>query len=376
MPLAIELVAPQAASLPLLVITERIKKDLSVVAADRPDLPARQRSMVACFNFSYERLTDPAKLLFTRLSVFVGGANPITISEICEIEDWENSIVELVDKRLVRFEEQRYRMHPMVRRYGLEVLEKSGERKKYEQNFAGFFKNLIDVVYSQLNKEDAAKWIGVASLERENIFSGMMWYFGQNIWDKVIDYAYSLDDIFERAGFWTDRKEAIKLSVKAANAKDDKKGLGRLTHNLGIVEQQMGDYAEAERLYGQSLKIDEELGDKSGISRSLHQLGMIKQDTGDYAEAEKLYGQSLKINEELGDRSGIAGSLGQLGRLAEVRGDDEKALKNYLIASLMFQELKSPFAKAVEGWINRMKQSLGENRFQEIYRKIKSKLER
>lgn len=149
MPLAIELVATQAASLPLLVIKERIEKDLSVIAADRPDLPLRQRNMAACFNFSYERLTNPAKLLFTRLSVFVGGANPFTISEICEIKDWENLIVELVDKRLVRFEEQRYRMHPMVRRYGLEVLEKSGEREKCEQKFAEFFKDLIDAVLMQ-----------------------------------------------------------------------------------------------------------------------------------------------------------------------------------------------------------------------------------
>ena len=39
------------------------------------------------------------------------------------------------------------------------------------------------------------------------------------------------------------------------------------------------------RLYEQSLKLAEALGDKAGVASSLHQLGMVQQEQGNYAEA-------------------------------------------------------------------------------------------
>ncbi|MEU4522939.1 CHAT domain-containing protein, partial [Amycolatopsis sp. NPDC024027] len=69
----------------------------------------------------------------------------------------------------------------------------------------------------------------------------------------------------------------------------------RWHHQLGVLAQARGDYAEAERRYTDSLTVKEELGDRAGMASSYHQLGILAQARGDYAEAERRYTDSLTI---------------------------------------------------------------------------------
>ncbi len=48
-------------------------------------------------------------------------------------------------------------------------------------------------------------------------------------------------------------------------------------HNLGVIAQEQGDYAEARRLYEQNLEVFKQLGDQSGRATTLHNLGAIAQ---------------------------------------------------------------------------------------------------
>ena len=100
-------------------------------------------------------------------------------------------------------------------------------------------------------------------------------------------------------------------------------------HQLGILAQQRGDYAEAARQYQRSLDINERLGDQAGMASSYHQLGILAQLQGDYAEAARQYQRSLDINERLGDQAGMASSYHQLGILAQLRGDYAEAARQY-----------------------------------------------
>ncbi|MFF0154529.1 tetratricopeptide repeat protein, partial [Micromonospora sp. NPDC005203] len=110
-------------------------------------------------------------------------------------------------------------------------------------------------------------------------------------------------------------------------------------HQLGMLAQRRGDYAEAERRYQQSLTIDEELGDRAGMSSSYHQLGMLAQFRGDYVEADRRYQQALTIKEELGDRASMSKSYHQLGIIAQFRGDYVEAERRYQQALTIKEEL-------------------------------------
>ncbi|RSM47518.1 hypothetical protein DMB66_48115 [Actinoplanes sp. ATCC 53533] len=111
------------------------------------------------------------------------------------------------------------------------------------------------------------------------------------------------------------------------------------THQLGILAQARGDYAEAERRYQQSLTTSEELGNRVGMATGYHQLGMIAQARGDYAEAERRYQQSLTIKEELGNRAGAAASYHELGNLAYLTGDYAEAERRYQQSLTISEEL-------------------------------------
>lgn len=327
--------------MPLSILKEQVLKSLASISAERPDLPERQRSIESCFNFSFERLTPEAKLLFLRLSIFPNGAISEAISSICKIDQWQLLAIELVKKGLIRFEEQRYKMHPLVRRFALDMLDKSGERKIFEENFAKEYANLIVTAFNQSDKEDAARWMKLIISERENIIAGGKWYFDQKDWDMVIPYSYYIDRVFIKAGLWTNRKEMLKLGIYAAKMKANKKNEAAMMLNLGVAEQDIGNFLNAEKFYRQSFNIYKKLNDKSGLARALHQLANIKQLKGNFSDSAKYYHKSFILFEELGDKYGMAGILQNLGSLKKLIGDYDKAEEFYKKSLLIYKELNS-----------------------------------
>ncbi len=128
-------------------------------------------------------------------------------------------------------------------------------------------------------------------------------------------------------GAWDQEAALVQDTLRRLPSESDRRGAW--IHQLGMLAQRRGDYAEAERLYRQSLEINEPLGNLAGMAASYHQLGMLAQDRGNYPDAERLYRQSLEINEPLSNLAGMATSYGQLGSLAQSRGDYPEAERLY-----------------------------------------------
>ncbi|WP_231395424.1 tetratricopeptide repeat protein, partial [Dolichospermum circinale] len=53
-------------------------------------------------------------------------------------------------------------------------------------------------------------------------------------------------------------------------------------HNLGILAQQMREYAQARDFYQQALAICIEFGDRYSQARTYHHLGIVAQEMGEY----------------------------------------------------------------------------------------------
>jgi tetratricopeptide (TPR) repeat protein len=390
MPLAIELVAPQATELPLPVLLRRVKGSLAAVAADRPDLPPRHRSVEATLRLSYQGLSPEAQRLLARLAVFPGGAYPYEFQDpdgqatdairlVSDLADWEPAAVELVGKGLLRLEGQRYGMHGLVRQYGLERLEEAGERAEVERQAAEFFLALAQLSNSLMGTDQARAGLAMVETERANLLWGQEWHAEQEEWDGAIAYGYALGQPFSTWGYWADSLLVIQRAAAAAESKGDKGHQSALMSNLGIVTQDQGDYQAARRYYEQSLEIAqalgyragvalatwglgniayaqgdydeargkcqealavfEELGDRKNKAGVLHQLGVLAQDQRDYPAARRYYQQSLEIKQTLGDRAGVSRSLHQLGTLAQDQGDYAAARRFYQQAGETFQDL-------------------------------------
>jgi tetratricopeptide (TPR) repeat protein len=132
-------------------------------------------------------------------------------------------------------------------------------------------------------------------------------------------------------------------------------------HQLGMVAQDRGRLAQAERWYRKSLDIAEDLGNRPGMASGYHQLGMVAQDRGLLEDAERWYRKSLDIKEDLGNRPGMANSYGQLGLLAEARRRPQLALEWIIRCVTVFDEFPHPLTGPGPSHLARLTTQLGED---------------
>ncbi len=150
LPLAIELAAARVRLLSPTAILERLGRSLDLGGGAR-DLPERQRTLRGAVAWSYELLPDPERRLFARLSAFADGWSAEAALTVADPDgelgiDLLAGLESLADKSLIRVEdgrgdpsppETRFSLHPLLREYGLERLDESGERPDTEARFAG-----------------------------------------------------------------------------------------------------------------------------------------------------------------------------------------------------------------------------------------------
>ncbi len=73
MPLAIELAAARVRLLPLSEILMRLERRLAFLTGGPRDLPARQQTLVATIDWSYNLLEPDEQTALKHLAVFAGG---------------------------------------------------------------------------------------------------------------------------------------------------------------------------------------------------------------------------------------------------------------------------------------------------------------
>ncbi|MDT9210392.1 CHAT domain-containing tetratricopeptide repeat protein, partial [Limnospira sp. PMC 1252.20] len=121
-----------------------------------------------------------------------------------------------------------------------------------------------------------------------------------------------LGDIQQNRGNWEEAERLYQQYLEVMTELGDRKGMASSWGVLGEIQRNRGNWEEAERLYQQCLAIETELGDRKGMATSWGQLGDIQQNRGNWEEAERLYQQSLALRTELGDRAGMATSYNLL----------------------------------------------------------------
>jgi predicted ATPase/DNA-binding CsgD family transcriptional regulator len=132
LPLAIELAAAASNSLPLSALLSRSVDTTVPTLGNRRGIPARHQNLRSTMAYSSALCSPQAQLLWTRMSVFRGGAHLEAVESVCaggalEPDDVWAAVGELVDKSVVIFEGSRYRMLTTIRNFGAEKLAEAGE---------------------------------------------------------------------------------------------------------------------------------------------------------------------------------------------------------------------------------------------------------
>ena len=124
LPLAVELAAARIKVLTPEQILNRLDRRFDTLRSTTRDAPARQRTLRATIDWSYQLLAEEERALFARLAVFAGSFD-LESAEVVAEADLE-LLESLVDKSLLRrTHEGRLFMLETIREYGLERFDES-----------------------------------------------------------------------------------------------------------------------------------------------------------------------------------------------------------------------------------------------------------
>jgi non-specific serine/threonine protein kinase len=359
LPLAIELAAAHIRMLSPQSLLARMEKRFQLLTGGARDLPARQQTMRDAIAWSYELLSEDEKLLFRRLSVFVGGCALEAIEAVCDGTgdlkvDMLSGVASLVDKSLVRQSEQTYGdeaqfcMLETIREYGLECLATSGESEALQQRHAAFYLALAEEAEPELKGSWQAAWLERLEREHGNFRLALQWAkeegkaeLGLRLCGALVRF-WMVRNHFREARGWLEGFLDLAETEGASASVQAKALLG-----LGSITRALGDYVTAGLFCERSLVLYRELDDKRGIANSLTTLATAVFEQDNNQRGVQLLEESLALRRELQDKWGIAISLNNLGTIAYKEGDYERARVFYEESLILRQELEDKQGLAI-----------------------------
>lgn len=129
---------------------------------------------------------------------------------------------------------------------------------------------------------------------------------------------------------------ALQERLKAPAA-----SLGGAYNSLGGLLRQRGDYMKARQQFVRAAELWEQAygPEDARVGRVLNNLGLVSQDLGDYAQAVINYRKSLAIQEKAGDSPSLAAVLQNLASAMQEQGGLDDALPLYRRAIAMYERI-------------------------------------
>jgi predicted ATPase/class 3 adenylate cyclase len=349
LPLAIELAAARIKLLAPRALLARLEDRLEFLTGGARDSPARQQTLRNAIAWSYDLLGENEQKLFRRLSVFVGGCTVDAVEAVAGDNPARVSFLDqlgsLLDKSLLRQVEgtdgePRFVTLEMLREFGLEELEASGEQQTIRHRHANFFLALAEQAEASLEGVEQVQWMERMEQEHDNLRAALEWSATAEGTEQMCwRLAGTLGLFWEVRGHFSEGRERLSAILSTKTAQGRTSARAQLLARAAELAYRQSDYPATVSLAGESLAICREVGDKQGIASALIKLGNAATEEGDYATASAFLEEALTIWRELEDKHGTARALISLGwaalrpgdyRLANARLEEALALSHEL----------------------------------------------
>lgn len=375
-PVALELAAVQVDAYPIDQIVT-LMADRVRMLQRRGGRASRHKTLEAAIDWSYGLLSPQEKLLFNRLSVFVGGWTLDIAKNACadgEISEGEvlhllaglvrRSLVQTVTKKGLH----RYRMLEMIRQFGLGRLEASGELEMMlERRTAAY----VDLAQRSFDDGDRGNWPAIIETEYDNIravltrtvanerdivsglrLSGSLsrFWFNHGHLNEALHWtelALSKDDRSDpeasarclmAAGFFFGqmpgseddagkRRVYFEESIKLWRELDDRRNLGVTLIGYAFMLNRLGEYNEAIKAAEESLDMFRGTEFRFNASRAANNLALTLLDIGEFDRAKGLFEEALEDSRLSDDAFLEAVCLHNMGDVALQTGELDAAVK-------------------------------------------------
>lgn len=368
-PLALELAATRVRALGVDRLLERLDDRFRLLRSGQRGAPARQQTLRAVIDWSWQLLTGPEQAVLRRLSVHAEGCTLEAAEEVCagdgpraadtvDAADVLDLLVRLVDRSLLVPSPAgpRYRLLESVAAYCAERLEEAGEAPATRARHLAHYLDLAERAAPGLRAAGQRAWLERLDTEAANLRTALAaadseaalrlvcalaWYWvlrgrlgegERSLRTALAAPGEAPAELRARAAVWhtgfaimagdgAGRTARIDGALRAYEACGDRGGLAWARWFLAHALSGTGDLAAGRDLTEQALDGFRALDDRWGTAAALADRSVQLLLAGDLAGAARDGARSAGLFGELGDGSARLWTVYPLASLAEIHGD-------------------------------------------------------
>jgi tetratricopeptide (TPR) repeat protein len=358
-PLALELAATRVRALGVQGVVARLDDRFRLLAAGQRGAPARQQTLTAVIDWSWDLLSDDERLVLRRLAVHADGCTPESAESVCAEAglDVLDLLVRLVDRSLVVVADVpagvRYRLLESVSEYCVARLTDAGELDRVRLAHLRHYLALAVQAEPRLYGHEQRDWLLRLDAEVANIraaldtaaahrdgesavrlVNALAWYWvlrgrlaeGRRSLATALAIEGESTPGRARAAAW-EAGFALMLGEDVAweAAVEAIEDPGERARAQLFVALHIKDMATGQELARRALATFRAVGDRWGVAVVLSRQARDAFTQRDIVALERDSEESARLFTELGDRWGLLRATEWLAGLAEMTGDSERA---------------------------------------------------
>jgi len=359
LPLAIELAAARVRLYPPQALLPQLQARLPLLTGGPRDLPRRQQTLRATFDWSDALLSAEARDLFARVGVFAGlfdAAAAAAVSGTADPRAMTERLAELAEHSLIEVTPgptPRFGLLATVREYALARLAETGQADAVRERHLGHYLELAAQAWAHLDGPQRGAWFDRLAAEFGNIRAALDWARAR----AEADGDHLEDGLrlaTAAAPFWRRRGSMAEgalhldrlLVLEARHHTADPATVAWAVLEASTLACFSGDYSATTELARQGLELCGELGDLPGQSWAHRWLGEAALALGDLVTAEPHFRSQLELAEQARDGWAEAHALNMLAQVSRYQGRYDEATAQLRRAQQAFQAAGDPDAAA------------------------------
>jgi predicted ATPase/class 3 adenylate cyclase len=341
-PLAIELAAARVKVLSPEQIAARLGDRFRLLTGGARTALPRQQTLRAMIDWSYSLLSEPEKILFRRLAVFVGGWTLEAAESICaDVEqdgilphDVLDLLTRLVDKSLVFSEEStgeiRYRRLETIHQYAREKFFETEEVEAIRDRHLAFYVRFAEETERHMQGRARKIWARRSEAEDDNLNAAIEWGLARNP-ARSLEIAVNMIYAIAAGGFSGEGFRWLQegMTTMQGTLTSIEPGLrAKALSALGFIYMSLGKNLEAKDCAEKSIALYRQLDDQSGLAAALLVCSQPLEFLGELVQAETTLNEALALARA--DKNAFIGAwaLNTLARVtAKLHGDMAAALR-------------------------------------------------
>jgi predicted ATPase/class 3 adenylate cyclase/DNA-binding CsgD family transcriptional regulator len=333
MPLAIELAAARVRALSLNEIVGSLHDRFRLLTGGGRTAVRRQQTLRASVDWSHALLTEPERVLFRRLAVFLGGfdfAAARAVAGGTDVERYQvlDQLTLLVDKSLVVADDTggrtRYRLLETVRQYALEKLGESGEADTVRARHRDYYTAMATLLDAPAATGHQGR-VEQAETEIDNLRAAFAWSRENFDIELALQIASSLQPLWLTRGRLREGLSWIDAALADLDTVDREVAptiLARQLADAALLDGWAG-VPERREQANEALAIARQLDDPSLLVRAL--TACCGTAAFNPEQAATYFAEAIELARALGDKWRLSQLLGFQAYVAMMAGDPTAA---------------------------------------------------